>query len=194
MKIGPYKKSTYNRVLRKIGIKKLTLNEKINILQTILSEDKYETMIKELKTILEDESIKDNKKKRYLSQLVIQKYSRFSSGIPFLIKTRKLDLHKYYPHFPEKSEIDHAGIFFVQKNTIYHLLPPGIKSGEEEFNKEEASYDWVTHDHNKNGAFFTLRSFDEINIFIKKWEDKIGYDYHSRTSELFAYTLAYWLL
>ena len=64
MKIGPYKKSTYNRVLRKIGIKKLTLNEKINILQTILSEDKYETMIKELKTILEDESIKNNKKKR----------------------------------------------------------------------------------------------------------------------------------
>jgi len=190
---GPYDERIYNAIIRKLGLSKLPLEEKLNRLEGNLSPARYSRLIQEVSNIL-DSDIDVNQN----MNVILQKYSKFNGGRSFLIKTRKLDISKYNnalnKNYPPESFIDHVGIFFNTERNILHYTPEGVKYGIAECDKEESSYDWNIHELNRHGALFTLRSFNEIKLFIERWERYFRYNSEFRSSELFGYTLAYWLV
>ncbi len=157
-----------------------------------LSISRYERLIKEVSDTLDTGDEVNSK-----INTILQNYSKFNGGLPFVIKTRKLDISKYnetlHKNYPPESFVDHVGIFFNTTNTIYHYTPDGVKSGASECDKEESSYDWTIHELTRNGALFTLITHDEIKLFVDKWARYFGYNYELRASEQFGYTLAHWL-
>ena len=190
MSFSPLSKRVHNEYLKKLGMAKLSIEEKMHRLKDLLAEEEYNKIVKKYKEAFK--IIKNDKKelRKYHANLVNNKI-RYS-GRPFIIKTRKLDLDKYLNIEPKI--ISHAGIFF-NRDTVNHNLPIGIKYGKEEYNKEVVSkYDWVTCKANEKRAFFTLRTNKEIEKFIKNWTNKFSYDHRYNASELFTYILAYWLL
>ena len=162
MSFSPLSTETLNKYLEILGMTKLSIIEKMTKLQKLLGEGEFNEIVKKYKKA--SKNISNKKELRIYHANLVNNKIRYN-GKPFIIKTRKLDLDKYYSNIEPKI-ILHAGIFF-NKNTIYHNLPDGVKYGKEEYNKEEvAKYDWVTCEANKKGAFFTLKKNKEIKKFI----------------------------
>lgn len=191
---GPYNERIYAALLQKLRFPKMSIEEKLNRLENNLPEHRYKRLVKEISKTMDDGGDEMNNK----IDIVLQQYSKFNGGISYLIKTRKLDINKYnnamHTNYLPESFIDHVGLFFNTKNTMYHYLPDGVKFGTPECDKEESSYDWAIHELNTHGSFFTLMTFDEINMFVTRWMEVFKYNHNLRSSELFGYTLAYWLM
>ena len=187
----PYKEQTYKDIFKKLGIRKISLDEKVARLGDILKNDRYDVILKELTQNMDQLNNYDKKELLQKQAEIVYKYTKFH-GYPFLLKFRKLDLERYYMNVEKNTFISHAGIFFEKDNTVYQFVPVGVKYGESEYNKE-SSNDWILSNDNQKGAFFTLMKIKEIEYFAKKWNETFDYNHRYKTSEIFAYTLLYWL-
>ncbi len=185
MPIGPYSTEIYDDILSSLGLKKMTIEHKYKRLQRTLPLNKKEKLKDDVNNCYLTSSTKEH---------VIKKYIKYN-GTPFFMKSRKLDLERYYEGPPKETYIKHMGLFFNKNDSIYHYIPFGVKYGKQEYDKEYNNLDWKFCKENKKGAFFTIRTIKEINAFAKKW-DKVykNYEYQTDPSKIFAYTLLYWLL
>ena len=190
---SPYEEQTYKDILKVLKIRKLTLDEKVDRLGDILKNGRYDEFLN--KIMGNNDQLNNQEELLQKQKETVYQYTKFH-GSPFLLKSRKLDLERYYYDTASNSFIPHFGIFFEKGHTMYHFIPLGVKSGESEYNKE-ATNDWKLSDDNKNGAFFTLIKPNEIEYFVKKWNENARlkkYSYRYKTSKIFAYTLLYWLI
>jgi hypothetical protein len=186
----------YNGVLHKLGLPVIDVELKKSKLWKLLGDDRFLKM--------EQEAFNGD------SNMVYMRYVR-QNGTAFTIKYRSLNLEKKY-NLHEMIESDprlinddhdemydkyriiiHYGIHFDSKGTIYHFCPDGVRYGQAEYDKELCSDEWKPCDVNKEKAFFTLMTIDEINIFCKKWNELIKYQLNDYNGKLFACVLAYWL-
>jgi len=187
----------YNLVLQDLDIPFIDVELKKSKLWKILGDDRFLKM--------EDEAFNSDN-----PELVYLRYTR-QNGIPFTVKLRKLNIMKRYDLDDIKENdpfvsidginkikqangvIDHYGVHFDSKGNIFHFLPDGVHSGSAEYDKELCSDEWKTIDINDGKPFFTLMSIDEINMFCKRWDEVMKYQFSGHDSKFFSYTLAYWL-
>jgi len=190
---SPYEEQTYKDILKVLKIRKLTLDEKVDRLGDILKNGRYDEFLN--KIMGNNDQLNNQEDLLQKQKEIVYQYTKYH-GSPFLLKYRKLDLERYYNDTARNSFVPNFGIFFEKGHTMYHFIPFGVKSGESEYNKEVTN-DWILSNDNKNGAFFTLIKPNEIEYFVKKWNENTRlkkYSYIYKTSKIFAYTLLYWLI
>jgi hypothetical protein len=178
-----FNKETCDKILEYLNLKKITQDEKLDRLEKKMSEDQFLQLMEEIYDINTHKYIGGS------STQVMERYMR-QFARPFKLKTRKLDTKKHGIRSSRKT-IKHYGVFFNDGH-LYHWLPKSVKYGENEYNKEVASY--YPWNDLKDNVYFTLVTDKEIEDFVKRWEETFVYSHKNRSSELFSYALTYFLI
>ena len=181
-----------DEILEELQIKKISIVDKLDRLKKRMTDSQFDGMKKDFESVSNIETEDKNE----LKKQVLERYMR-QFALPFRIKRRTFDLTKYYDlklDGLEKEKIQHLGIFFDKDGTIYHFIPEGVTYGKKEYDREiTCYYEWQTRKGNAKKAFFTLVTHQEIEEFVKKWNEIYEYDPNLRSSEMFVLVLTYWL-
>lgn len=180
------KKEDKDEIFYEMGIKKLSLNEKLLRLRKTIPRSQFNNLKNEMITV----SRLDVEKSFKMINDIMYRYLR-QFGKPFVIKERMFDSKKYGK---DGGLIKHHGVFFDKDCVIYHFTPEGVKYGNNEYNKEIISYyEWKVIKENRDKAFFTLLTHKEIEKFVKRWDELYMYTYGKQAPKVFAYVLEYYL-
>jgi hypothetical protein len=204
--------NVYEELLNNMGIKKITMEDKLDFLRKKMGDTTYNFMMMEIQ--LADSIGEDTEPIyfRYLKQ----------HGSPFFIKKRKIQIkdNKKYnfknllkktsqlaKHYKKDKKIisknyekiNFYGVIFYTKGRMYGFTPNSIiidpqRAFDREICNEWENVKYNEHDGNDGSKpFFTIVSFEQIDNICKKWTEFSNFDFLFYNSNLFSNVLTYYL-